>query len=206
MAFLIAAVVVIGVLGVVNLLLCLRIARRVRDNAGRLDRLDRLGRVPATLATMLEPGRTVGAFQAVTVDGQEVTGEDLADTTLVGFFATDCEACDDRLPEFVAYAEEHPGGWSRVLAVVIAPDAAAAEPLITRLIGVARVVQAPVDEIVLRTAFGVRGCPAFGLIGDGGVVRASGDSVAALSSPAAGRTAPDDRPRGPKARPEVRRV
>lgn len=201
MPFLITVVVVVAVLGVINLLLYVKLVQRVRDNSARLDRLSR---TPGPLATMLEAGRTVGAWQATTVDGQEMSGEDLDQTTLVGFFATDSEVSEERLPEFVAYAEEHTGGWSRVLAVVIAPDMTAAEPVITRLIGVARVIQAPADEVGLRTAFGIRGYPAFALIGDGGVVQASGDSIRALTSP--GHTTPSDRPRGPNARPEFRRA
>ncbi len=201
MPFLITVVVVVAVLGVINLLLYVQLAKRVRETSARLDRLSR---GPGPPATMLEAGRTVGTWRATTVDGQEVSGEDLDRTTLVGFFATDSEASEEQLPEFVTYAEEHPGGWNRVLAVVISPDMTAAEPLITRLIGVARVIQAPADEVVLRTAFGIRGYPAFGLIGDGGVVQASGDSIRALTAP--GRTAPDDRPRGPNARPEFRRA
>lgn len=201
MPFLITVVVVVAVLGVINLLLYVKLVQRVRDNSAQLDLLSR---TPGPLATMLEAGRTVGAWRATTVDGQEMSGEDLDQTTLVGFFATDSEVSEERLPEFVAYAEDHTGGWSRVLAVVIAPDMTAAEPLITRLIGVARVIQAPADEVGLRTAFGIRGYPAFALIGGGGVVQASGDSIRALNSP--GQTAPGDRPRGPNARPEVRRA
>lgn len=198
MGFLIAVVVVVGLLGIANLLLSLRIAGRLHRYADRLDRIDR---PPRPLATMLEPGRIVGSFRATTVDGQTVFSDDLGDDTLVGFFVAGSQQCEERLPEFLARAEEQPGGYSRVLAVVIgSPEVS--EPLVARLLAVARVVQAPEDEVSLRTAFGVRGSPAFGLIGDNGVVRASSDSIAALIPPP--QQDPGPNPHGPRARPDLR--
>ena len=199
MGFLIAAVVLVGLLCVANLLLSLRIAGRLHRYADRLDRIDR-PRQP--LATMLAPGRTIGWFRAGTVDGQTVSSDDLADDTLIGFFVAGSQLCEERLPGFVTRAEHHPGGWNRVLGVVITDDPDAAEPMVARLLAVARVVQVPTDEVSLRTAFGVRGYPAFGLIGDDGVVRASGDTIAALDpSP---HQDPGTNPHSPRARPDLR--
>lgn len=199
MGLLIAVVVLVGLLCIANLVLSLRIAGRLSRYADRLDRLDRPQRL---LATMLEPGRVIGSFAASTVDGQRVSSDDLADDTLVGFFVAGSQLCEERLPGFLTRAEHHPGGWSRVLGVVIADDPAEAEPLVARLLAVARVVQAPADEVSLRTAFGVHGYPAFGLIGENCVIRASGDTIAALSPPPG--PAPGTSPNGPRARPDLR--
>ena len=203
MGFLIAVVVLVGLLCIANLVLSLRIAGRLNRYADRLDRIDRPHH---PLATMLEPGRVIGSFHTSTVDGQRVSSDDLADDTLVGFFVAGSQLCEERLPDFLTRAEHHPGGWSRVLGVVIADDSADdsadAEPLVARLLAVARVVQAPADEVSLRTAFGVHGYPAFGLIGENGVVRASGDTIAALT-PSPG-PAPSTHPNGPRARPDLR--
>lgn len=200
MGFLVAAVAVVGLLGIANLLLSLRIAGRLHRYADRLDKIDR---PPQPLATMLEPGRVIGSFHAITVDGQTVVGDDLADDTLVGFFVPGSQLCEEQLPDFLTRAEHHPGGWSRVLAVVLAATPEDAEPMVARLIAVAGVVQAPEDEVSLRTAFGVHGYPAFGLIGDDGVVSASGDSIAALTPPIR-PVEPGNNLHGPRARPDLR--
>lgn len=165
MAVLIAAVVLVGLLGLVNLVFCIGIVRRLREHTELLNRQDR---VMASQAS---------DFTATTVEGNPLSRQSLSAGTLVGFVTTTCPACADRLPEFVAYAENHRGP---VLAVVIgpAPDAAA---MIDAVSGVAQVVHESTDGAVAK-AFGVQAFPAFGLLADGGVVRASGSVTKALAN------------------------
>ena len=81
------------------------------------------------------------------------------------------------------YAREHPGGRDRVLAAVLGPDEEAATSYVADLIGVARVVRGTEGD-PLPTAFGVRGFPAFALVGTDGVVKASGTDLGEVSAAA----------------------
>jgi len=183
MAFLAAAVTVVGALGVVNLIFSLGVIRRLREHTEILDRLAAGGGAQGD-SVMLPPGETVGDFVATTVDGEQLSREELADTTLVGFFSPDCEPCKERLPQFVDYAEHHQGGRRQVLAVVVADDEDGAGPVVAELASVARVVR-EVGAGPVPRAFGVHGFPAFALVESGGVVRASGYELSALAGPAA---------------------
>lgn len=177
MPYLIAAVVVVGVLCVLNLLLTYGVVRRLREHGELLA----LG--PAAVPNlMVGAGSVVGAFTAITVDGDEVGADDLAPGTLLGFFSMGCSGCLRELPRFVDAAAAHPGGRDRVLAVVIAADEDTAEQ-----VGVlsprARVVVAP-PGAEIEKAFGVTGYPAFALLGEGRVVTASGMLTAVVDAEA----------------------
>ena len=94
--------------------------------------------------------------------------------TLVGFFSPGCGPCQERLPDFVARARRAPAG--RTLAVVVGD---AADTMVASLTGAASVVVEPRGG-TLATAFGVRGFPAFALVGEHGRIEASGTDLASI--------------------------
>jgi hypothetical protein len=94
--------------------------------------------------------------------------------TLVGFFSPGCGPCRERLPEFVTRARRAPSG--RTLAVVVGDSA---DAMVASLTDVASVVVEPRGG-ALATAFGVRGFPAFALVGDDGRIEASGTDLASI--------------------------
>jgi thiol-disulfide isomerase/thioredoxin len=177
MPYLIAAVVIVGMLCVLNLLLTYGVVRRLREHGELLAQGP-----PAVPDPMIGAGSAVGAFAAITVDGDEVVADDLAPGTLVGFFSLGCSGCLRELPRFVDAAAAHPGGRDRVLAVVIAAGEDAAEQ-VGALSPIARVVVAPPDAEIEK-AFEVKGYPAFALLGEGRVVTASGVLTAVVGAEA----------------------
>ncbi|MGI5128073.1 hypothetical protein ACQEVB_14785 [Pseudonocardia sp. CA-107938] len=166
MAYLAAAVVVVGVLAVLNLLLSYGVIRRLREHSALL--AQRPAGLPNAIAAA---GSVVAPFTATTVDGRTV-GVDLAPGTLVGFFSPGCSACVEQLPLFVDAAAAHPGGPERVLAVVLGA-AEGAEKYVDALSPQATVV---VDRhgTEIENAFAVRAYPGFAMVGDGRVVTVSG--------------------------------
>ena len=182
MPFLVAAVVLVAALAVVNLLLSFGVIRRLREHTELLARHGHGAHAGA--AVMTESGGAVGRFLAVTVDDEPVSSDQLAGTTLVGFFTPSCKPCAERVPQFVEYASSHAGGRGHVLAVVAADEGEqAAAPLVAQLASVARVVR-EAEHGPVQDAFAVRGFPALGLIVDG-VVRASGFAMSDLTAAAA---------------------
>ncbi|WP_028922180.1 hypothetical protein [Pseudonocardia acaciae] len=148
MAYLVAAVVLVGVLCVLNLLISFGVVRRLREYAARSSGSADVG---------LPEGATVGPFSARTLDGTAFARDDLTGATVVGFFSTQCRPCHDRLPEFVSYARGA-AARTRVVAVVTGPDDAA-PTMVPSLAEVAGVVREEFDGGLSR-AFAVRGYPA----------------------------------------------
>ncbi|MEV4692212.1 TlpA disulfide reductase family protein [Micromonospora echinospora] len=182
MAYLAAAVIVVGIIGLLNLILAFGVIRRLREHTVRLTALE--AGHGHNDQIMLGAGSTVAPFQAVTEDGVTVTRDGLTGRTLVAFFSPDCTPCRERMPQFIRYAAEHPGGRDHVVGVV-ASDRDAAGEYVAALTPVARVVVES-DGGPLCTAFGVQGFPAIGLIDESGVVVASGSLIEDLSAPVAG--------------------
>ncbi|MGA3526974.1 TlpA family protein disulfide reductase [Melissospora conviva] len=180
MAYLAAAVVVVGMIALLNLILAFGLIKRLREHTARLAVLE----AGHSSQIMLGAGESVQPFQAVAEDGAAVTRDGLTGRTLVGFFSPGCEPCRERMPHFIRYAAEHPGGRDRVIAVVASEPAAAAE-YVAALTPVARVVVES-DGGPLGVAFGVQGFPAFGLVDESGVVVASGSMMDDLFVPVAG--------------------
>jgi hypothetical protein len=183
MPVLVAAVVAVGMLGLVNLLFCLGVIRRLREHTEILDKLGSRPAGAAPRAAMLEAGRMVAEFDARTVDGERVSRDGLAGTTLVGAFAPGCPACEARLGQFIDLAARHPGGRSRSLAIVAGPEDGAAW-YVERLRASVRVIREPAGGPVAR-AFAVGGFPAFALVHEHRV-RASGFEVTELLTDVAG--------------------
>jgi thiol-disulfide isomerase/thioredoxin len=171
MSYLIAAGVVVGVLCLLNLLLTYGVIRRLREHT------ELLAQRPAGMPDIIAgAGSMVGAFTATTVEGDQLTADDLEPGTMVGFFSPGCGACVEQLPKFVDAAAAHPGGQDRVLAVVIGTQEDTAEQ-VAALSPKARVVVAT-GGAEIEKAFAVQGYPGFALIGDARVVTVSGGLTA----------------------------
>jgi thiol-disulfide isomerase/thioredoxin len=179
MALLAAAVVVVGIIGLLNLLFTFGVVRRLREHTEALNGLER-----PSATVMLEPGKTVVDFTAVTVTGEPTSLDSLnraGSPALVGFFSPNCPPCETKLPAFVEYARQYPGGQSRVLAVVVGDDDEAASKFVNALGETAGVVRDIRGGPVYK-AFGVRGTPAFALVDASGAVLASGSEVSEVSA------------------------
>lgn len=148
MSFLIAAVVLVGMLCTLDLILTFGVIRRLRVHTQRLAGLGDDGEGHRAALTA---GESVGDFVSSTVDGELLSPESLDGDTLVGFFALGCQPCEEKKPEFLAYAKRLPGGRREVLAVVVGDPAAATETA-AQLTQVARVVVERPDGPV-STAF-----------------------------------------------------
>jgi thiol-disulfide isomerase/thioredoxin len=163
MAYLSAAVVLVGVIAAVNLLLTVGVIRRLREHTAQLAVL----RGPAQEAAV-PIGSPVGDFSARDVAGRPVDGQGLAGRSLIGFFSPGCAPCKEQLPGFVEQAART---TDTVLAVVAGEDPGETAETAERLGAVATVVVEPALGPVQRT-FGVTSYPAFVLVRDGFVVAA----------------------------------
>lgn len=170
MPYLAAASVLAIVLSLLNLVLVMGVIKRLRDMAQ-----PSTGEGPRVT---LRPGERPDPFTAEAVDGTVIDAGGLAGS-LVGFLSPDCSACQERLPQFVAYAEAL--GRDRTVAVLIgAPEELT--DLAARVRPVARVVIEPSYGPV-ATAFSTTGYPALALLDRDGVVSHSGVSFAAFPQP-----------------------
>jgi hypothetical protein len=163
MSYLAAATVLACALGVLNLVLVMGVVKRLREMAQS---------APAGGPRVtIEPGDKPAPFAVEAVDGVVIDSDGLANT-LVGFLSPDCDACKERLPQFLAYAEAV--GRERTVAVLIGtPDELT--DLAAQVRPVARVVMEPSYGPV-ATAFSTTGYPAVVLLDGTGVVSYSGTS------------------------------
>jgi hypothetical protein len=175
MTYLVGSVVLVGVLCVVDLVLTFGVIRRLRLHGTLL-----AGHTPHHAEETIPVGSVVGDFAVTTPDGERLTRADLTGRTLVGFFAPDCAACHERVPEFVDHAALFPGG---VLAVA-AGGPVETEALSATLGEVARVVVERHDG-GLHTAFSVAGYPSLCLLDANSTVIASGTRMRDLPIPTA---------------------
>jgi hypothetical protein len=169
----------VGILSLLNLAFTAAVVRRLREHERTLAGYATMPVWPS--APLRAVGERIDSFEMVTVDGDRVARETLADGTLVGFFDPDCDACHEQLPGFLASARVVPGGRSATLAVVGGADGA--DDLVGQLRRVARVVVDSRGGQVQR-AFGVQMFPAFCRLGVNQVIAAHGyetDDVAAVS-------------------------
>ncbi|WP_143590742.1 TlpA family protein disulfide reductase [Thermoactinospora rubra] len=172
MAYLVAAVALIGLLAALNLLFTVGVIRRLREHTAELAALRGRGAAqggPAPLPeeVALPAGSPIGGFTAVTVDGAPVALEVFGERPLVAFLSPHCLPCKEQLPAFIEYAAARPGGPDAVLAVVVGTQEEAAQT-VARLRPVAAVVVEP-DGGPLQQAFAVTGFPAFVLVQQGRV-------------------------------------
>ncbi len=160
-----------------HLALTIVLVRRLNEHTVVLDRI-----AGAPPEVMRPTGEVVDDFAATACDGTPVASDLLAAPAVVGFFSPGCGPCKERLPEFVARLRHAPA--SRALAVVVGVEGdnstdRETDMMVSSLSEVALVVAEPPGGPVAK-AFGVRGFPAFGLIGDGGRIVASGTDLASI--------------------------
>jgi len=169
MTLLSVAVALVAVLCLGDLVLTVGVVRRLREHSQRLALLPGFR---TDEETMYKPGGMVDPFTAISTTGAAVSLDDLAEPTLVGFFAPDCPSCEEKLPSFVSYARAFPGGKRRTLAVVAGE--AGGVKYRTALSAVATVV---VERELgpVQKAFGVSGFPAFAVVVDGVLVQSTHD-------------------------------
>nr|BFE58546.1 hypothetical protein GCM10020063_030720 [Dactylosporangium thailandense] len=198
MAYLTAAVVLLGAVTVLNLVLLLGVVQRMRrpvtpGGDGPL--------VDAERRPVLPPGERPAPFAAAARDGEPFEPGAPA-ARLVGFFSPHCNLCHDRMPGFLQYARRAGLDRSQVFAVVVgAPEDTAA--LTAGLAPAASVVDEPDGGGSVYEAFGVRGLPAMYLLDPDGVILASGTDLG--SFPDAGRLAAAVRSGGARASAGPRR-
>lgn len=172
-----AAIAIVGVICVLNLLLTVAVVRRLREHTELINR----GSVPSSGPAEITraAGTRAGEFRVVTDDDRVLTRDDLRSGMLVAFFSPQCPACEEQKPAFLRYAAGLPGGRDDVIAVLLGPPEELAG-LREELSGLAQIViEANVDG-ELSTAFGLRGYPAFCLMGQDGVLAVTGFRVDVL--------------------------
>jgi hypothetical protein len=170
MAILYSVVAVVGLIAALDLLLTVGVIRRLREHTDILAGRGTADGPPPSV--MLGPDETVRPFAAADIAGEAIT-EDVfrAGPTLVGVFAQGCSSCEERLPHFLDYARQR--DTDQVLSIVIG-DAAHDSRHVRELQEVGRVVVEDRPGAPMSTALGVKGYPAFAVVGTDGTVRASG--------------------------------
>jgi thiol-disulfide isomerase/thioredoxin len=167
MAYVVAALVLVGSVGALNLVLTFGVIKRLREHTALLSG----GGPRRQPRMMIEPGESPAEFDATTRDGVPVARADVTGS-LVGFFTSTCGPCLERIPQFASYAEASGLPRDSVLAVLVGtPEETAG--IAEQLGGVARLVVEPTQGPV-GTAFSVIGYPAVCLLDDRGWVRSSG--------------------------------
>lgn len=172
---------IVGAVTLLNLLLTVAVIRRLRQHTELLNR--RGAHPPGQDEITLPAGARVGEFRAVTGDDRTVTRDDLRPGTLVAFFSPRCPTCEEQKPAFLRYAAAMPGGRDDVIAVLLGTPEEL-ESLREELAGVAQLVIEPDVDGAMSAAFGLRGYPAFCLMGEDGVLTVTGFRVDVLPEPA----------------------
>lgn len=148
-----------------NLALTLALVKRMREHDLQLKQ----GRaIPEPIADV---GTRPDDFTATTIDGEQITLDDLIPGTLVGFFDPHCDTCHEHVVPFAKQAGLQPEGAKQVLAVI--RDLEGDEEMLGVLRPVARVVIERRRGLVGR-AFHVEAMPSFCWLGEGQLVVAHG--------------------------------
>jgi hypothetical protein len=163
---LLAAVLLLTGLTLLNLALVFGVIRRLREHESRLSQL--VNGQPAVMR--VQPGSRVPTVTTRSVAGAELTIPD-GRPALLGFFSPDCDACHERLPDFLAAATGYPGSVTAVVVSAGGDDAALVAPL-SSVAGVTVVVEEPGGPAA--AALGVQGFPAFAQLDADGVLRFQG--------------------------------
>ena len=168
MVFLTAAVVVVGLAVAVDLLLTVGVIRRLRQHTALLNET-------AGPRTLLPPkaGDPIGAFEAVTLDGQAVSRETLPPGGLVLFLGPGCVGCEKQLPALVEELRASGRPQAATLAIIPAEPEKAAH-MISALESLAMVVCEPPPSTYLQDAFGVWSSP--------WAIAVDGDTITAISA------------------------
>src|SRR5215469_4303947 len=137
-AYLSAAVVLLGVLGLLNLTLTLAAIRRLRQYGEQLSQQARFRPPPR-----IPPGTNAPEFSAATLAGGTRSLADLAGArSMIAFLSPQCAPCRTELADFTEFARSIPGGPAQVLAVLTGDEDEVAE-FTEALNGVATVTVEP---------------------------------------------------------------
>jgi thiol-disulfide isomerase/thioredoxin len=166
MTVLSVAVAVLAVLVLLDLVLTLGVVRRLRDHSTRIGVLQGIQPEEASLP---DAGAEIAPFTVVTASGT-LTNDDLAEPTLVGFFTPDCPSCEEKLPTFLSYAHEFPGGKARVIGVVASESGGVSY---RNALSEVATVATERERGDMQKAFGVQAFPTFLVIVDGQIVQAT---------------------------------
>jgi len=153
MAFLVAAVVLVGALCALDLILTVGVIRRLREHSDLIADIGGLGDAP-----VMAVGEEIPGFSASTVNGTELSHKSLTEETLVAFFSPTCEPCKKKMPSFVEYARAAERRGGRVVAAVVG-DTELAEAFVSELAPVADVVVEENTEGGISAAFKVSAFP-----------------------------------------------
>lgn len=182
MAYLAAAVAVVGVLCLFDLLLTVAVIRKLREHSARLSRV-------ALPDTLLPAGTEVAEASIADGHGEVVDGAWLhTGTKLVVFMSATCSACIDQLADAVAHASGFPGGPDSILIAIAGKDGHSAE-IISAFNGIARVVQGSQADSVV-SAFRVSAYPSYFVLDTGRVQVATHSAGAIVSQEGARVTTP----------------
>ncbi|WP_179266532.1 TlpA family protein disulfide reductase [Asanoa hainanensis] len=173
MAYLSAAVALVGALCLFDLVLSLGVIRRLREQTHLINQL-----AASTTGTTAPVGATVEEFAATTTSGRVVSRASTEERTLVGFVSPSCAPCQELLPAFEGYARGFAGA---VVSVVVGEPDEASE-YARRLGQLGEVVVEPSGG-PMATAFGVGGLPALCVVDARGRVVASSATVETLPTP-----------------------
>ncbi|MCX5554013.1 hypothetical protein [Streptomyces sp. NBC_00051] len=139
----------VAVLCLLDLLLTVGVIKRLREHTEII--------APIRQQSGIRTGDEVGEFSVVSVDGEPLGRDFLADDSVVAFFAPDCQPCKAVLPDFIRLAETDGNCRDHRIAVVIG-DTSASRELVEMLRPVAQVVvEEPLGTV--STAFRTSGTP-----------------------------------------------
>jgi thiol-disulfide isomerase/thioredoxin len=125
-------------------------------------------------AAFADAGQAPAPVDTVDLDGRPFSiGGDPSRPTLVHFFASWCEPCEDELPALMRYAEAE-GDRVRLIGVAVGEPASRARSFVARFGFPGPIARDP-EQAVAR-AFGVRGLPATAVLTPSGgrLLRAAG--------------------------------
>ncbi|MEV4835869.1 redoxin domain-containing protein [Nonomuraea sp. NPDC049486] len=177
MSVLWAALAIVFIICLLNLVLTVAVIRRLREHTELINRGG--GHPPGQEEITLPAGARVGEFSAVTGDDRTVTRDDLRPGMLVAFFSPRCPTCEEQKPAFIRYVSGLPGGRDQVIAVLLgSPEELGG--LREELGGIAQIVIEGDVDGAMAAAFGLRGYPAFCLMGQDGVLQVTGFKVDVL--------------------------
>lgn len=175
MSFLAVAVATACVFCILNLLLTLGVIRRLREYSELLSML-----TPSPLpVTGLADAEPVGAFAAVTVDGELLPGA--SGLRVAAFFSSACSICPERVGPFVDYLTRNHVPRSEALSVVVSPDGDS-PPYLDRLARCSQVCREGFEGEMAR-AFKIAGFPAFCLLDSEGELLVASYDPATLPEP-----------------------
>jgi thiol-disulfide isomerase/thioredoxin len=178
MAFLAAAVILVGILGFLNLALVLAVIRRVRTISA--NSLTGQFHTPG----LLPVGSDAPAFTAITTAGADCELSALSGTpALLGFFSGACEPCRDHVPDFIKLANSAPNRSMHVIAVVRGDDESVSDLL--QILGSSAIIIREPEDGVVGEAFSIDSYPTMYLLDGEGKIASAAHIPRALNMPVA---------------------